>query len=80
MNGPYRYFSDPQYVGTSLSLAGTAIYYQSVTGYILAIDMYIIFWISVMFFEVNERARRKNVGQNGQKTMDMSVSGFLLTY
>ncbi|KAF9342246.1 hypothetical protein BGX34_008506, partial [Mortierella sp. NVP85] len=51
VNGPYRYFSDPQYVGTSLSLAGTAIYYQSVTGYVLAIDMYIIFWISVMFFE-----------------------------
>ncbi|KAF9117743.1 hypothetical protein BGW39_001845 [Mortierella sp. 14UC] len=50
-DGPYKYMSDPQYVGTTLSLVGTAIYYQSVIGYVLAIDMYIIFWISVMFFE-----------------------------
>ncbi|KAG0290261.1 hypothetical protein BGZ98_003540, partial [Dissophora globulifera] len=50
-DGPYKYFSDPQYVGTTLSLVGTAIYYQSIIGYILAVDMYIIFWISVMFFE-----------------------------
>ncbi|KAF9206691.1 hypothetical protein BGZ49_002001 [Haplosporangium sp. Z 27] len=50
-DGPYKYFSDPQYVGTTLSLFGTAVYYQSAIGYILAIDMYIIFWISVMFFE-----------------------------
>ncbi|KAG0237086.1 phospholipid methyltransferase-domain-containing protein [Mortierella sp. GBAus27b] len=51
LDGPYQYFNDPQYVGTSLSLAGTAIFYQSVIGYVLAVDMYIIFWISVMFFE-----------------------------
>ncbi|KAG0364691.1 hypothetical protein BGX24_004490 [Mortierella sp. AD032] len=50
-DGPYKYMSDPQYVGTTLSLVGTAIYYQSVIGYVLAVDMYIIFWISVMFFE-----------------------------
>ncbi|KAG0354305.1 phospholipid methyltransferase-domain-containing protein [Gamsiella multidivaricata] len=50
-DGPYKYMGDPQYVGTTLSLVGTAIYYQSVIGYVLAIDMYIIFWISVMFFE-----------------------------
>ncbi|KAF9903944.1 hypothetical protein BX616_001473, partial [Lobosporangium transversale] len=36
--GPYRFMSDPQYVGTSLSLFGTAIYYQSIIGYILAVD------------------------------------------
>ncbi|KAI8600624.1 phospholipid methyltransferase-domain-containing protein [Dissophora ornata] len=51
MDGPYKYFSDPQYVGTTLSLVGTAVYYQSIVGYILAVDMYIIFWVSVMFFE-----------------------------
>lgn len=51
-DGPYQYMSDPQYVGTTLSLVGTAIYYQSIIGYILAADMYIIFWVSVMFFEV----------------------------
>ncbi|KAF9195657.1 hypothetical protein BGZ50_004055, partial [Haplosporangium sp. Z 11] len=50
-DGPYKYMGDPQYVGTTLSLVGTAIYYQSIIGYVLAVDMYIIFWISVMFFE-----------------------------
>ncbi|KAF9941062.1 hypothetical protein BGZ67_005920 [Mortierella alpina] len=50
-DGPYKYMSDPQYVGTTLSLVGTAIYYQSIIGYVLAVDMYIIFWISVLFFE-----------------------------
>ncbi|KAI1321808.1 hypothetical protein EDD11_000084 [Mortierella claussenii] len=50
-DGPYKYMSDPQYVGTTLSLIGTAIYYQSIVGYVLAADMYIIFWISVLFFE-----------------------------
>ncbi|KAG0049405.1 hypothetical protein BGZ83_005784 [Gryganskiella cystojenkinii] len=50
-DGPYKYMGDPQYVGTTLSLIGTAIYYQSMIGYILAADMYIIFWISVLFFE-----------------------------
>ncbi|KAF9436076.1 hypothetical protein BGZ76_004894 [Entomortierella beljakovae] len=50
-DGPYRFFSDPQYVGTTLSLFGTAAYYQSAIGYILAADMYIIFWVSVLFLE-----------------------------
>ncbi|KAF9368890.1 hypothetical protein CPB97_004171 [Podila verticillata] len=50
-DGPYQYMSDPQYVGTTLSLVGTAIYYQSIVGYVLAADMYIIFWVSVLFFE-----------------------------
>ncbi|KAG0244751.1 hypothetical protein BGW41_006309 [Actinomortierella wolfii] len=50
-DGPYTYFQDPQYVGTSMAMLGTAIYYQSLTGYVLAIDMYIVFWISVLFFE-----------------------------
>ncbi|GJJ78162.1 phosphatidylethanolamine/phosphatidyl-N-methylethanolamine N-methyltransferase [Entomortierella parvispora] len=50
-DGPYQYMSDPQYVGTTLSLVGTAIYYQSLIGYVLAADMYIIFWVSVLFFE-----------------------------
>ncbi|KAF9171388.1 hypothetical protein BGX21_006816 [Mortierella sp. AD011] len=50
-DGPYKYFSDPQYVGTTLSLFGTAIYYQSAIGFVLAVDMYLIFWVSVMFFE-----------------------------
>ncbi|KAF9369170.1 hypothetical protein CPC16_004707, partial [Podila verticillata] len=50
-DGPYQYMSDPQYVGTTLSLVGTAMYYQSIVGYVLAADMYIIFWVSVMFFE-----------------------------
>ncbi|KAF9582008.1 hypothetical protein BGW38_000777, partial [Lunasporangiospora selenospora] len=50
-DGPYKYFNDPQYVGTAMSLFGTAVYYQSIIGYVLAVDLYIIFWISVMFFE-----------------------------
>ncbi|KAF9162220.1 hypothetical protein DFQ26_003759, partial [Actinomortierella ambigua] len=50
-DGPYVYFQDPQYVGTSMAMLGTAIYYQSLTGYVLAIDMYIVFWVSVLFFE-----------------------------
>ncbi|KAF9938367.1 hypothetical protein BGZ65_013016 [Modicella reniformis] len=56
-DGPYRFFKDPQYVGTTSSLVGTAIYYQSITGYVLAVDMYIIFWISVMFFEATHTIR-----------------------
>lgn len=59
-DGPYQYMSDPQYVGTTLSLVGTAIYYQSIVGYILAADMYIIFWVSVMFFEVIENWKGKS--------------------
>ncbi|KAF9975028.1 hypothetical protein BGZ73_001435 [Actinomortierella ambigua] len=51
VDGPYTYFQDPQYVGTTMAMLGTAIYYQSLAGYVLTIDMYIVFWISVLFFE-----------------------------
>merc|ERR1712137_578143 len=49
--GPYVFFSDPQYVGTSWCLLASAIYYQSIHGYALALEMWIVFQLSVKFIE-----------------------------
>ena len=49
--GPFQYFSDPQYFGTTLSLLGSAIYYQSINGLILTGILYAVFWISVELVE-----------------------------
>ncbi|KAJ3174097.1 hypothetical protein HDU88_000064 [Geranomyces variabilis] len=50
-SGPYRLFSDPQYVGTTLALLGYAIKFQSLRGYVLTAVMYATFWVSVKFVE-----------------------------
>lgn len=31
--GPYTFFNDPQYVGTTAAMLGSAVYYNSVNGY-----------------------------------------------
>eukprot|EP01027_Heterolobosea_sp_BB2_P009337 GEZU01013773.1.p2 GENE.GEZU01013773.1~~GEZU01013773.1.p2 ORF type:complete len:104 (+),score=31.71 GEZU01013773.1:27-314(+) len=49
--GPYVYFNDPQYVGTTLALLGYAVQYQSLVGYVLTVCMGVVFWISVKFVE-----------------------------
>ncbi|KAI9141940.1 phospholipid methyltransferase family protein [Paraphysoderma sedebokerense] len=56
-DGPYVYFSDPQYVGTSLACLGYAIYYQSKLGYVLAAWMYVVFLYSVKYIEGPHMAR-----------------------
>ena len=50
--GPYQYFSDPQYVGTTAAAVGSAFYYRSVDGFLLAVAMGIVFYISVHYVEV----------------------------
>jgi len=50
-DGPYKYFNDPQYVGTTAAFLGSAIYYQSQSGYAIALVVGIIFYISVKFVE-----------------------------
>jgi methylene-fatty-acyl-phospholipid synthase len=50
-SGPYRFFSDPQYVGTTFSLVGSAFYYESTHGLILAVVLYLVFNISVELLE-----------------------------
>ncbi|EGC32270.1 hypothetical protein DICPUDRAFT_89291 [Dictyostelium purpureum] len=49
--GPYVYFSDPQYVGTTIAAIGAAIRYQSMTGYLCSILVGIVFYISATFVE-----------------------------
>ncbi|TPX72322.1 hypothetical protein SpCBS45565_g00532 [Spizellomyces sp. 'palustris'] len=49
--GPYSFFHDPQYVGTTLALLGYAVKCQSWTGYVLTAVLYATFWISVKFVE-----------------------------
>lgn len=49
--GPYRFFEDPQYFGTTLMCAGYALVHQSRLGYGLSGIMYITFQLSVMLFE-----------------------------
>jgi len=50
-SGPYVYFNDPQYVGTTLAMLGSALYYRSVYGLILTAVMGLVFYISVKFIE-----------------------------
>jgi len=49
--GPYKYMSDPQYVGTFIAAIGSAIMYQSLAGYVLAFAVYAVFLLSVKFIE-----------------------------
>eukprot|EP01135_Chromosphaera_perkinsii_P011550 Nk52_evm8s2438 gene=Nk52_evmTU8s2438 len=50
-DGPYRFFSDPQYVGTTLAMFGYAIHMQSCNGLILTFVMGLTFYISARFVE-----------------------------
>lgn len=50
-DGPFQYFQDPQYVGTSIALLGSALYYQSYHGVWLAVWTYFIFSLSVFVVE-----------------------------
>lgn len=50
-DGPYELMDEPQYVGTTLALIGSAFYYQSVSGLYLALVMYATFMISVWTME-----------------------------
>jgi len=49
--GPYVYFNDPQYVGTTVAMLGSALYYRSNYGFVLALLMAVVFYISVKFVE-----------------------------
>lgn len=50
-SGPYELMDEPQYVGTTLALIGSAFYYQSVAGLYLALVMYATFMVSVWLLE-----------------------------
>lgn len=49
--GPYRFLNEPQYVGTSIALLGSSLYYDSLQGLYLTFWMYAIFSLSVEFLE-----------------------------
>jgi methylene-fatty-acyl-phospholipid synthase len=49
--GPYRYLNEPQYVGTTICLVGSALHYKSIVGLYLSVIMYAVFMISVVFVE-----------------------------
>jgi phosphatidylethanolamine N-methyltransferase len=49
--GPYQYFSDPQYVGTTAAAIGSAFYYRATDGFLLALVMGIVFYVSVHYVE-----------------------------
>ncbi|OUM66845.1 hypothetical protein PIROE2DRAFT_5825 [Piromyces sp. E2] len=36
--GPYKYMSDPQYVGTFIAAIGSAVMYQSIAGYVKFVE------------------------------------------
>jgi methylene-fatty-acyl-phospholipid synthase len=50
-DGPYRYMNEPQYVGTSICLLGSALHFKSLDGLYLTVIMYVVFMISVKFVE-----------------------------
>lgn len=50
--GPYIFFNDPQYVGTTAAMFGSALYYQSLSGVLLTAWMGVVFYVSVKFIEV----------------------------
>ncbi|KAI9184687.1 hypothetical protein H9P43_003742 [Blastocladiella emersonii ATCC 22665] len=50
-DGPYKFFNDPQYVGTSIACLGYAVLKQSLVGYALAAVMWAVFQFSVKFVE-----------------------------
>ncbi|KAM9987733.1 hypothetical protein ACTFIZ_003087 [Dictyostelium cf. discoideum] len=49
--GPYQFFSDPQYVGTTIAALGVAIRNQSIYGFLCTILVGIVFYISATFVE-----------------------------
>eukprot|EP01113_Clastostelium_recurvatum_P043992 TRINITY_DN7371_c0_g1_i1.p1 TRINITY_DN7371_c0_g1~~TRINITY_DN7371_c0_g1_i1.p1 ORF type:complete len:195 (+),score=30.37 TRINITY_DN7371_c0_g1_i1:28-612(+) len=51
VNGPYAYFSDPQYVGTTVAALGHAVMFQKLTGYALTILVGVVFYISAKYVE-----------------------------
>eukprot|EP00002_Diphylleia_rotans_P014127 TRINITY_DN2748_c1_g1_i1.p1 TRINITY_DN2748_c1_g1~~TRINITY_DN2748_c1_g1_i1.p1 ORF type:complete len:199 (-),score=41.81 TRINITY_DN2748_c1_g1_i1:63-659(-) len=50
-DGPYTYFSDPQYVGTFVSFVGLATISQSPVGFALATYVGVVFFISAIYVE-----------------------------
>mmetsp|Transcript_14578 Transcript_14578/g.18482 ORF Transcript_14578/g.18482 Transcript_14578/m.18482 type:complete len:201 (-) Transcript_14578:108-710(-) len=50
-SGPYKFFQDPQYVGTTWCMLSSAIAYQSYHGYVLTVWLYLVFNFSVKFIE-----------------------------
>ncbi|KAI9001710.1 phospholipid methyltransferase-domain-containing protein [Gaertneriomyces semiglobifer] len=49
--GPFRFFNDPQYVGTTAALLGYAVKHQSIVGYALTAVLWVVFSLSVKLFE-----------------------------
>ena len=50
-DGPFRYLSDPQYVGTTMAMLGYAIQMQSWNGLVLTFVMGLTFYVSSKFIE-----------------------------
>eukprot|EP01112_Ceratiomyxa_fruticulosa_P024095 TRINITY_DN957_c0_g1_i1.p1 TRINITY_DN957_c0_g1~~TRINITY_DN957_c0_g1_i1.p1 ORF type:complete len:203 (-),score=31.35 TRINITY_DN957_c0_g1_i1:36-644(-) len=49
--GPFQYFSDPQYVGTTIAALGHAVTHQKTVGYLLTLVLGLTFYFSAKFVE-----------------------------
>lgn len=68
-SGPFKWFDDPQYFGTTCLLLGYAIRHQSRIGYGLTGVMYLAYSFSVMFIEgPHMRAIYENLSAKKNKT------------
>eukprot|EP01094_Clydonella_sp_ATCC50884_P004086 TRINITY_DN13168_c0_g1_i2.p2 TRINITY_DN13168_c0_g1~~TRINITY_DN13168_c0_g1_i2.p2 ORF type:complete len:211 (+),score=69.74 TRINITY_DN13168_c0_g1_i2:79-633(+) len=55
--GPFAIFNDPQYVGTTMAMLSSALWYRSLDGYLLTALMGSVFYVSVHFIEGPHMAR-----------------------
>ena len=64
-HGPFQFFEDPQYAGTTFAAVGSALYYQSRIGLWLAGAMYVVFQLSTTYIETPHMTR---IYSNRQKS------------
>lgn len=65
--GPYRFFDDPQYLGTTVVLLGYTVLNQSRIGYGLTGIIYLVFNMSVAFIEGPHMKRIYSDAKTAQK-------------
>ncbi len=51
IRGPYRFVRNPMYIGAGMTLAGAALYYQSLSIFIYACLFFLITHLFVVFYE-----------------------------
>ena len=51
IRGPYRFVRNPMYIGAGMTLAGAALYYESLSIFIYACLFFLITHLFVVFYE-----------------------------